>query len=267
MQAAQISLHLRHDRSSPKLPRWPTPSLLRARERRRVAFERIMRRHNRLLFRTARSILKSDAEPRTRCRKLICARGGRSPLFALTRNCRPGWCASSSTRRWAGCAAMRASHSSGSAMESSTGTRRNRWRRRPRRRRPRRMRSTARFIEARIDCFPKRFALCSCCGCGGVERRETLRRFRSLKRPFARASFGPQSAARRFVARRRSRLTTHSHLMARAATASSASSAPPLRSAFLPRGPLFSQGHLLLVMPRVPRRACLALRRLRPPAP
>jgi len=27
-----------------------------------AAFERIMRRHNRLLFRTARSILKSDAE-------------------------------------------------------------------------------------------------------------------------------------------------------------------------------------------------------------
>jgi len=58
-----------------------------------LAFEYIMRRHNRLLFRTARSILKNDDETED-ARKLTFGPGARSAAFAPTQSFRPGWCAS-----------------------------------------------------------------------------------------------------------------------------------------------------------------------------
>ena len=65
-----------------------------------VAFEHIMRRHNRLLFRTARSIMKNDGETEdvlqeAYLRAWTVVRNRSAP----TRNCRPGWCASWSTKR------------------------------------------------------------------------------------------------------------------------------------------------------------------------
>jgi RNA polymerase sigma-70 factor (ECF subfamily) len=61
MQTAQTSVHTSH---RPAISAATTDIELaqRAASGDDLAFERIMRRHNRLLFRTARSILKSDAE-------------------------------------------------------------------------------------------------------------------------------------------------------------------------------------------------------------
>jgi RNA polymerase sigma-70 factor, ECF subfamily len=104
MQAATC---LAHTAARPALTPATTDAELAARaaDGDDAAFEAIMRRHNRLLFRTARSILKSDAETEDALQDAYRAPGARWRAFAPIRNSRPGWCASSSTKRWAGCAA------------------------------------------------------------------------------------------------------------------------------------------------------------------
>jgi hypothetical protein len=85
-------LNTRHRISEPITSRTTEAELVsRAAQGDEAAFEAIMRRHNRLLFRTARSILKNDLEA--------------APwrIFAPTPGSRPGWCASSPTRRSAAC--------------------------------------------------------------------------------------------------------------------------------------------------------------------
>ena len=201
-----------------------------------TAFEGIMRRHNRLLFRTARSILRSDAEPRTRCRRLICVPGARCRRFAPTRSCRPGSRASSSTRRSARCAGaarnviplespidptdppmheavedddpdrqpeQAALRGANAPADGSTH------------------RPAARSVPHRVHAARGR----------GNERRGGCRGARHSRGHRAHALLPrPQPAARRLVARRRSsRSPTRSRSPARAATASSPACWPSLR--------------------------------------
>ena len=109
MQTAQSLKH-------PPLPAGATDAELaeRAAKGDESAFERIMRQHNRLLFRTARSILKSDAEAEDALQEAYLRAWRHCLRFAPTPNFRPGWSASSSTRRSGGSPSQnRASHSSG----------------------------------------------------------------------------------------------------------------------------------------------------------
>ena len=58
------------------------------------AFATIMRRHNRLLFRTARSILKSDVEAEDALQEAYLRAWRAIDSFRSRPNCRPGWLAS-----------------------------------------------------------------------------------------------------------------------------------------------------------------------------
>jgi RNA polymerase sigma-70 factor (ECF subfamily) len=61
----------------------------------RTAFEQMMRRHNRRLYRLARAALRDDAEAEARCRRRIWRRTARSRGSAARRRSRPGfhaWC-------------------------------------------------------------------------------------------------------------------------------------------------------------------------------
>ena len=51
------------------LPDWELAERMRGGDER--AFEQVMRRHNRLLYRTARAICVTMSKPRTVCRRLI----------------------------------------------------------------------------------------------------------------------------------------------------------------------------------------------------
>ena len=72
------------------------------------AFERIMRKNNRLLFRTARSILKSDAEAEDALQEAYLRAWRALSTFRADSKLRPGWCASSSTKRSGGYAVAKA---------------------------------------------------------------------------------------------------------------------------------------------------------------
>src|SRR5690606_39850395 len=65
-----------------------------------MAFEFIMRRYNRLLFRTARSIVDNDADAEEVLQKPICKPGRHWAVSVPRRNCRPGLFALLLTPRW-----------------------------------------------------------------------------------------------------------------------------------------------------------------------
>lgn len=59
------------------------------------AFESLMRRHNRLLFRTARGILKSDSETEDALQEAYLRAWRALGTSVPNRSSRPGWCGSS----------------------------------------------------------------------------------------------------------------------------------------------------------------------------